>query len=1842
MKVRKILLSVILAVIAIMLIFSTNTFAATGSWKLGVEKVREGITLKNGSEESTTRYSYQMTTSGTSKPVLKIVERNGSTANFDNAIYCLKAGQGFGSDSSTISDVTYNTYYDMITEKSSVNRILSLTDDNYGSVLWLLDNIYLPKQTPISDRQQARDDLLGKAFASEFSNVNSNFFDMTVDELFITDDDIEVVQQWALWYFTNMKEANHTTFSTSDLPKILVNTTGTGTYNNLSDTGVYPTGWADPSQKTGQIRQLEAEILYKYLITEAANNSNYSKQPTAITLNSTNPTVKNTTVLNTSYIIVGPFEITKSGNTAYTFDGTVTDVNGKQLVYTITNSSGSALSGIRTLSEAVGNGSFYLKIEKSNLTSNNIEGIKLHISYTTNDTKATFWTVNGSSVDQPVVVIERNPNTVEDEVTVNVPEFDLALRKYIVGVTRNGVSLTMSELTGRTPNVNKTNLKTSTNNKTATTAEYKHKKNPVPVETGDLVNYVITVYNEGEVAGRATKIIDYLPEGLEFYSSSSTEYNFSVSSNKRQITITPKATTNLAAYNGTTLASTGNKIAFTCVVTKKQDKSTSEDTILTNIAEITEAYDENNVKMYLSGDDRDSVPNNLVRPTDNDLPDYKGNSANKSDLSDSTYHYQGQEDDDDFEKLKVTTPEFDLALRKFITHIDGKAVTSREPVVDTTPLKNGTGTTAIYTHSKNPLTVGIGSVVRYTIRIYNESDVAGYPTVIEDYLPAELELVPASESTINSTYGWVTSGRIVTTTYLNGKTIPAYSGGDTLSYKDVQIECRVKDTVADGKILTNIAQINEDSGDDRDSTPKNVTKPTDINLPSYAENQEDDDDYEKIITYRPGFDLALRKFITKIGDKDITGREPVVDTTPLKNKTNTTAIYIHPKDPLVAEVGKIVRYTIRVYNEGESEGKATIIEDYLPTELELVPASESTINAKYKWVANGRIVTTDYLKDTAIPAYDGGDTLHYADVEIECLIKDTTENGKILTNIAQINGASRDDDRDSTPKNVTKPSDNDLPNYAENQEDDDDYEKVITYKPGFDLALRKFITHINGNTVSSREPIVDTTPLKEKTGTTAIYTHSKEPLVVKIGETVRYTIRVYNEGEKEGKATVIEDYLPEELEFVPTSESTINAKYGWTASGRIVTTDYLKNTAIAPYDGGDTLNYADVEIECKVKDTENVGKILTNIAQINDDDGDDRDSTPKNVIKPSDNDLPNYAENQEDDDDYEKVIIYQPEYDLALRKFITKVNDKEPEISRVPVVDVTPLKDKTGTTAIYKHPKDAVVVENGDIVVYTIRVYNEGKIDAYAQEIKDNIPDGLEYIIDNEININYRWKLSADEKQVSTDYLSKERDENNVIKAFDSTTMETLDYKDVQIAFKVVEPNTSTRVITNIAEIKQDDGKDIDSTPDNDKDGEDDIDEEHIKLRYFDLALRKFITKVESKTGETLPIETDDTTDESREPKVEIGEDGKIKYIHPKDPVIVANSDVVIYTLRVYNEGTIDGYADEIKDDVPVGLELIPDHEINIKYGWIMYDDKENVTDDVQKAKTIRTTYLSEQNGEENIIKAFDRVTMQTPAYKEVQVAFKVVEKNVGEERIVINTAEISKDSNDDIDSTPDNDDEEEDDLDKEYIKLKYFDLSLLKWVNKVMITENGQTKVTETGYNGTENPEPIVKIEVKPNQMKSIVIKYEYGIKITNEGQIAGYAKEIADYIPEGLEFVQEDNPLWTLKEDGKIVTTQLEDKLLQPGESAIVTVIFKWKNGNDNFGVKENWAEISKDYNDKDAEDIDSTPDNRVKGEDDIDNALVILNPKTGAVTMFIVLPTIILMIFTTGIVLIKKYVL
>ena len=45
------------------------------------------------------------------------------------------------------------------------------------------------------------------------------------------------------------------------------------------------------------------------------------------------------------------------------------------------------------------------------------------------------------------------------------------------------------------------------------------------------------------------------------------------------------------------------------------------------------------------------------------MENYKGNSSNKTDLTDSTYYYAGEQDDDDFEKL-VVEPQTSITVTK--------------------------------------------------------------------------------------------------------------------------------------------------------------------------------------------------------------------------------------------------------------------------------------------------------------------------------------------------------------------------------------------------------------------------------------------------------------------------------------------------------------------------------------------------------------------------------------------------------------------------------------------------------------------------------------------------------------------------------------------------------------------------------------------------------------------------------------------------------------------------------------------------------------------------------------------------------------------------------------------------------------------------------------------------------------------------------------------------------------------------------------------------------------------------------------------------------------------------
>ena len=1059
------------------------------------------------------------------------------------------------------------------------------------------------------------------------------------------------------------------------------------------------------------------------------------------------------------------------------------------------------------------------------------------------------------------------------------------------------------------------------------------------------------------------------------------------------------------------------------------------------------------------------------------------------------------------------------------------------------------------------------------------------------------------------------------------------------------------------------------------------------------------------------FDLALRKYITEVNGVAVTNsRVPVIDESTLEN--GTTATYNHRKDPVLVENGDIVTYNITIYNEGEVDGRATQIIDQLPSGLKYSQITTAGFTAEYDEETNRVTIKRDASNAENLTAYQQGQ-LDSETIEIECLV-DTSENGKILTNVAWISEEIDEygnvivdevgEDRDSEPGTAPNVNKDNMENYKgntdnkddltdsdyfyEGEQDDDDFEKLIVEHNDFDLKLIKRITEVNGEKVPERLLGVDITNLANGSQTTADYQMNKEPVAVSKGDLVTYTFRIYNEGSIDGYVEELTEDIPEGLEFLGadidsnmnpiTDEDELsavefNTSMGWTyleGDTTKISTDYLgkgKGAEIttpganlikafdpnSPYADTETQknpDYKEISVIFKVvAEDPSIGIIRNEAAITQDADSegnpvDDRDSTPENWVK------------YEDDEDYDNIVLQ--EFDLALRKFITKV-DEEDVTTRIPEVSY----DREADQITYNHTKDPVQVATGNVVEYTIRVYNEGDIAGYAKEVADDIPDGLRFLPDNATNTEYRWVMydkdgnrteNAEEAvEIRTDYLSKEQEQTegeNLLQAFnpDAEIGEgNPDYRDLEVAFEVVEPNESDRIIINSAQITDDSDEngnpvdDIDSIPDEWNDGEDDQDREYIKLTYFDLALRKFITKVD---------EEDVTT---RIPEVSYDrEQNKITYNHTKDPVEVVTGNVVEYTIRVYNEGQIAGYAQEVADDIPDGLRFLPDNATNTEYRWVMYDKDGNVTENAEEAVEIRTDYLSkeqEQTEGENLLQAFNpdaEIGEGNPDYRDLKVAFEVVEPN-GSDRIIVNSAQITDDSDEngdpveDIDSTPDEWNDGEDDQDREYIKLTYFDLALRKWVTEAIVIENGKETVTQTGHTAEMDPEPVVKVELYRKNINDVVVKFRYKIRITNEGDIAGYAKEITDYVPQGLRFVAEDNPGWTDEGNNIISTRLLENTLLQPGESAEVEVVLTWINGEDNMGQMTNIAEISEDYNDKGVPDRDSTPDNQVWGEDDIDDAPVLLSIETGQERIYYVLGFTVLGTLAGGLVLIKKFV-
>ena len=180
--------------------------------------------------------------------------------------------------------------------------------------------------------------------------------------------------------------------------------------------------------------------------------------------------------------------------------------------------------------------------------------------------------------------------------------------------------------------------------------------------------------------------------------------------------------------------------------------------------------------------------------------------------------------------------------------------------------------------------------------------------------------------------------------------------------------------------------------------------------------------------------------------------------------------------------------------------------------------------------------------------------------------------------------------------------------------------------------------------------------------------------------------------------------------------------------------------------------------------------------------------------------------------------------------------------------------------------------------------------------------------------------------------------------------------------------------------------------------------------------------------------------------------------------------------------------------------------------------------------------------------------------------------------------------------------------IDLGLIENKVFDLKLEKNISKVTVSNSKGTK--EYDYKNTS----LAKVEIPKKQLEESIVTIEYNIIVTNEGTIEGYANEVTDYMPDGLELDDTNNNGWIANKDGSLKNTSLVSKTLAPGESKTLKLYLTKRLTDNSVGITKNGAEITKSSNSKNLKDVDSTAGNKAVEEDDYDSADILISISTG----------------------------
>lgn len=373
-KIPKIVLA-LTCIMVLLMQYSGTLLAATLSHTDRTAKMLISMFYKGEEESSGTlteeqrriydENSYSYFVGGTR--VYKIV--NDSEDKFSDSLYCLDATLKFPMEVAQ----TYNNTGDL------------KDNADYRELSNLLDNLFLKGNTP-----ELKDAYLNKAFSD-------SDYDLETVKAVLTDDDIDVVQQYAIWHFTNsdnekynklgaIRVANRDKFI--DRPKVVITLEDTETYKDI-DKDKYAH------------REEMAQHLYNYL-------TNLPEQ-TEVTYPSIDNTEAGKTTIENGYYVAGPFKVNNANVDKSEYILKLVDREGNDISgYTIMNKDKEDIGN--ELSNIILGEDFYVKVPGDT----SISDIKLTLDYNTYQTKASIWE-NDNNEYQPVLLITREKTPVHEE-----------------------------------------------------------------------------------------------------------------------------------------------------------------------------------------------------------------------------------------------------------------------------------------------------------------------------------------------------------------------------------------------------------------------------------------------------------------------------------------------------------------------------------------------------------------------------------------------------------------------------------------------------------------------------------------------------------------------------------------------------------------------------------------------------------------------------------------------------------------------------------------------------------------------------------------------------------------------------------------------------------------------------------------------------------------------------------------------------------------------------------------------------------------------------------------------------------------------------------------------------------------------------------------------------------------------------------------------------------------------------------------------------------------------------------------------------------------------------------